>query len=227
MRQLDQLHNDMIWLSIVGVTDQYLQNHISHSSYAVCYTEILSTVMSLNLQDEESVGCIRQSCEPRLLLYRFWSLYESMLNSEYLVSKLQLTQSKSRWARLFESHRVDQIHVNELLTKAGISLHDSKQPFWFSPCLNDSFKYVSLQVRSQLNERLKNVSSLFHTDDLFYDSFVRRYGDFRSIPLTKRHADRVFSSGRRVCSERTARGVYSRRRRCGKRARCLERSNSA
>ena len=53
MRQLDQLHNDMIWLSIVGVTDQYLQNHISHSSYAVCYTEILSTVMSLNLQDEE------------------------------------------------------------------------------------------------------------------------------------------------------------------------------
>ena len=96
MRQLDQLHNDMIWLSIVGVTDQYLQNHISHSSYAVCYTEILSTVISLNLQDEESVGCIRQSCEPRLLLYRFWSLYESMLNSEYLVSKLQLTQSKSR-----------------------------------------------------------------------------------------------------------------------------------
>lgn len=129
MRQLDQLHNDMIWLSIVGVTDQYLQNHISHSSYAVCYTEILSTVMSLNLQDEESVGCIRQSCEPRLLLYRFWSLYESMLNSEYLVSKLQLTQSKSRWAQCSESQRIDQIHVNELLTKAGISLHDSKQPF--------------------------------------------------------------------------------------------------
>lgn len=112
MRQLDHLQNDMVWLSIVGVTDQYLQNHISHSSYAVCYTEILSTVMSLNLQDEESVGCIRQSCEPRLLLYRFWSLFESMLNSEYLVSKLQLTQSKSKCMKEVSKRRSNSCERN-------------------------------------------------------------------------------------------------------------------
>ena len=100
------------------MTDQYLQNHINHAAYAVCYNEIVMKVNGLNIQglenqgrrgrrgrDEEEeeedpctngVGSIQQSCEPRFLLHRFWSLYESMVNSEYLVVRFKLANKKSR-----------------------------------------------------------------------------------------------------------------------------------
>lgn len=80
----------------MGVTDQYLRNHINHAAYAVCYNEIVTKVGSLNVQGEGEVGSIQQSREPRFLLHRFWSLYESMENSEYLVVKFKLANRKSR-----------------------------------------------------------------------------------------------------------------------------------
>lgn len=179
MRQVDHLSNDGIWLSIVGVTDQYLQNHISHSSYAACYSELVTTVMSLNTQDEEGVGFIRQSCEPRFLLYRFWSLYESMLNSEYLVTKLQLSQSQSI---LNPKNRFQIAFTLMSCWRKQESLYTTaKNRLWYSSVLS-RFKYIPMQVRTQLRDRLKSVSFLFHTDDLFYDSFVRRYGNL-SFPL--------------------------------------------
>ncbi len=96
--QVDRISNDSVWLCLVGVTDHYLQSHISHTSYAACYNEILEKVNNLNLLaegQELKAGTIQQSCEPRFLLYRFWSLYESMINSDYVVSALKLTKSSS------------------------------------------------------------------------------------------------------------------------------------
>ena len=96
--QVDRISNDSVWLCLVGVTDHYLQSHISHTSYAACYNEILEKVNNLNLLAEGrelKAGTIQQSCEPRFLLYRFWSLYESMINSDYVVSALKLTKSSS------------------------------------------------------------------------------------------------------------------------------------
>ena len=96
--QVDRISNDSVWLCLVGVTDHYLQSHISHTSYAACYNEILEKVNNLNFLTEGQelkAGTIQQSCEPRFLLYRFWSLYESMINSDYVVSALKLTKSSS------------------------------------------------------------------------------------------------------------------------------------
>ena len=82
----------------MGVTDQYLRGHISNAGYAVCYNEISGKVGSLNIQEKdgnECVGSIQQSYEPRFLLYRFWSLYESMMNSEFMVVRLGLMKKNS------------------------------------------------------------------------------------------------------------------------------------
>lgn len=98
MCQLDRLNNDLVWLTIVGVTDQYLHNHINNAAYAVCYSEVVNKVTMLNVQGVEgdgSVGSIQQSYEPHFLLYRFWSLYESMMHSEYIVVKFRLMNPNS------------------------------------------------------------------------------------------------------------------------------------
>lgn len=94
---MDRVSNDSLWLCLVGVTDEFLRSHISNTSYAACYNEILEKVNNLNVQDSSEIraGSIQQSCEPRFLLYRFWSLYESMVNSDYVVSALGLTRSSS------------------------------------------------------------------------------------------------------------------------------------
>ena len=105
-RELDRCDNEVLWLSVVGVTDQYLRSHISDVFYASCYTELAAAVESLNLQGGSednmgtlgtlgTLGTIQQSFEPRFLLYRFWSLYESMVRSDFVVARFQLVHSRS------------------------------------------------------------------------------------------------------------------------------------
>ena len=125
VRELDRMDNDLLWLCLVGVTDQYLCAHISDLFYASCYAELTTCVESLNLQNG-AVGTIQQSFEPRLLLFRFWSLYESMVHSDFMVARLQLTHSASTTD--CEDSLPDRIRVNELLTRIGVSLKESKEP---------------------------------------------------------------------------------------------------
>lgn len=125
VRELDRMDNDLLWLCLVGVTDQYLRAHISDLFYASCYAELATCVESLNLQNG-AVGTIQQSFEPRFLLFRFWSLYESMVHSDFLVARLQLTHSAS--TAHCEDSLPDRIRVNELLTRIGVSLKESKEP---------------------------------------------------------------------------------------------------
>lgn len=125
VRELDRMDNDLLWLCLVGVTDQYLRAHISDLCYASCYAELTTCVESLNLQNG-AVGTIQQSFEPRFLLFRFWSLYESMVHSDFLVARLQLTHSAS--TAHCEDSLPDRIRVNELLTRIGVSLKESKEP---------------------------------------------------------------------------------------------------
>ena len=107
-RELDRCDNEVLWLCAVGVTDQYLRVHISDVFYASCYTELAAAVESLNLQTRidgmddrrtgegtSALGAIQQSFEPRFLLYRFWSLYESMVRSDFVVARFQLVHSRS------------------------------------------------------------------------------------------------------------------------------------
>lgn len=125
VRELDRMDNDLLWLCLVGVTDQYLRAHISDLFYASCYAELTTCVESLNLQNG-AVGTIQQSFEPRFLLFRFWSLYGSMVHSDFLVARLQLTHSAS--TAHCEDSLPDRIRVNELLTRIGVSLKESKEP---------------------------------------------------------------------------------------------------
>ena len=125
VRELDRMDNDLLWLCLVGVTDQYLRAHISDLFYASCYAELTTCVESLNLQNG-AIGTIQQSFEPRFLLFRFWSLYESMVHSDFMVARLQLTHSASTTD--CEDSLPDRIRVNELLTRIGVSLKESKEP---------------------------------------------------------------------------------------------------
>lgn len=87
---------------------------------------------------------IRLSPEPRFLLIRHWSLYDSMLHSPYLFSRLK-TWSEAGLKRL-----------HKLLAKMGVSLAQCKQ----------SYAHMDMMLKRELRTKLLKYASLYNLDDM-------------------------------------------------------------
>ncbi|KAK0621560.1 CDC45 family [Bombardia bombarda] len=87
---------------------------------------------------------IRLSPEPKFLLIRHWSLYDSMLHSPYLFSRLK-TWSETGLKRL-----------HKLLAKMGVSLVQCKQ----------SYTHMDMMLKRELRAKLLKYASLYNLDEL-------------------------------------------------------------
>lgn len=87
---------------------------------------------------------IRLSPEPKLLLVRHWSLYDSMLHSPFLFSRLK-TWSETGLKRL-----------HKLLAKMGVSLVQCRQ----------SYTHMDMQLKRELRTKLLKYASLYNLDEL-------------------------------------------------------------
>ena len=87
---------------------------------------------------------IRLSPEPRFLLLRHWSLYESMLHSPYLSAKLHI------WSD------AGQKRLAKLLAKMGVSLAECKQ----------RYTHMDLELKRGLRERLLTFAPHYGLDGL-------------------------------------------------------------
>ncbi|KAJ4300516.1 DNA replication initiation factor cdc45 [Collariella sp. IMI 366227] len=87
---------------------------------------------------------IRLSPEPKFLLIRHWSLYDSMLHSPYLFSRLK-TWSETGLKRL-----------HKLLAKMGVSLVQCKQ----------NYTHMDMMLKRELRTKLLKYASLYNLDEL-------------------------------------------------------------
>ena len=87
---------------------------------------------------------IRLSPEPRFLLIRHWSLYESMLHSPYLGSRLHI------W------NDVGRKRLHKLLAKMGISLSQCKQ----------SYTHMDMDLKRGLRQKLLTYAPMYGLDGL-------------------------------------------------------------
>ncbi|KAI1819490.1 CDC45-like protein [Xylaria intraflava] len=87
---------------------------------------------------------IRLSPEPKFLLIRHWSLYDSMLHSPYLFSRL----------RIWSESGLKRLH--KLLAKMGVSLVQCKQ----------SYTHMDMMVKKELRTKLLKYASLYNLDDM-------------------------------------------------------------
>lgn len=87
---------------------------------------------------------IRLSPEPRFLMIRHWSLYDSMLHSPYLASRLHI------WSE------VGRKRLHKLLAKMGVSLSQCKQ----------SYTHMDMDLKRGLRERLLTYAPLYGLDGL-------------------------------------------------------------
>ncbi|KAI1503844.1 CDC45 family [Biscogniauxia marginata] len=183
--ELGREDNDLLWLTIVGVTSMELYGRSSAGlAVPVRSSDIRPTngwmgvrgvrirqllrdeVRRLNPPDigsrdsrvtaAESAGIIpttarspedtsiRLSPEPKFLLIRHWSLYDSMLHSPYLFSRL----------RIWSDSGLKRLH--KLLAKMGVSLVQCKQ----------SYTHMDMMVKKELRTKLLKYASLYNLDDM-------------------------------------------------------------
>ncbi|PWW74336.1 CDC45-like protein [Tuber magnatum] len=97
---------------------------------------------------------IRLSPEYRFMLIRHWSLYDSMLHSSFLGTKLHI------WS---ESGRK---RLHKLLAKMGFSLSQCKQ----------SYTHMDMDLKRSLRERLEKYAPLYGLEGVVREGFVRCWG---------------------------------------------------
>ncbi|KAL1638939.1 DNA replication initiation factor cdc45 [Diplodia intermedia] len=97
---------------------------------------------------------IRLSPEPRFLLIRHWSLYDSMLHSPYLSAKLHLWSDQGRR------------RLHKLLAKMGVSLTQCKQ----------SYTHMDMELKRGLRERLLKFAPVYGLDGLVPEATERGGG---------------------------------------------------
>ncbi|PYI23892.1 CDC45-like protein [Aspergillus japonicus CBS 114.51] len=87
---------------------------------------------------------IRLSPEPRFLLIRHWSLYDSMLHSPYLASRLHVWTENGKK------------RLHKLLAKMGISLNQSHQ----------NYTHMDMELKRVLRQRLLKYAPMYGLDGL-------------------------------------------------------------
>ncbi|KAI9847581.1 MAG: hypothetical protein M1837_002155 [Sclerophora amabilis] len=87
---------------------------------------------------------IRLSPEPRFLLIRHWSLYDSMLHSPYLSARLHIWSDSGRK------------RLHKLLAKMGVSLTQCKQ----------SYTHMDMELKRGLRQRLLKYAPVYGLDGL-------------------------------------------------------------
>ncbi|KAK5139063.1 hypothetical protein LTR04_003924, partial [Oleoguttula sp. CCFEE 6159] len=184
--ELGREDNDLLWLTIVGVssTDLYGRT-MSPSARATSTPNEKGERINRILRDEvrrlnpippadlvrerdisSSTGAmpiyarsptdtsIRISPEPRFLLIRHWSLYDSMLHSPYLASRLHIWTDAGRR------------RLHKLLAKMGISLKEA----------GVGYTHMDIDLKRGLRERLLKFAPVYGLDGLVPDADSSRSG---------------------------------------------------
>lgn len=87
---------------------------------------------------------IRLSPEPRFLMIRHWSLYDSMLHSPYLAARLHI------WSDIGRKR------LHKLLAKMGVSLSQCRQ----------SYTHMDMDLKKSLRQRLLTYAPMYGLDGL-------------------------------------------------------------
>ncbi|XP_029534238.1 cell division control protein 45 homolog [Oncorhynchus nerka] len=152
---------DMLWWAIIGLTDQWVHDKITHMKYVTDIATLQRHVSRHNHRNEDednslSIDCMRISFEYdlRLALYQHWSLFESICNSSYTSCNF----------KLWSMH--GQKKLQEFLADMGLPLKQVKQ----------KFNSMDMSVKENLREVLEESSNKYGMKDIRIQTFGVHFG---------------------------------------------------
>lgn len=174
--ELGREDNDLLWLSIVGISSVDLSPLSQPSSSSssgqkrvvdrqeqireVLRDEVrrLNPVPEAELRRSQSIGenviptharsptdtAIRLSPEPKFLLIRHWSLYDSMMHSPFLSTRLHVWSDAGRK------------RLNKLLAKMGVSLQEAGK----------GYVHMDMEIKRSLRQRILKFTEMYNLEGL-------------------------------------------------------------
>eukprot|EP00056_Hartaetosiga_gracilis_P015783 m.242305 g.242305 ORF g.242305 m.242305 type:complete len:595 (-) comp32311_c0_seq1:101-1885(-) len=140
------------WWAVLGLTDQFVNDKIDSATYGHFAADF--QVKHLPGDEATSDMSVTHSLEPRFFLMRHWSIYESMVHSRFVVSRLPV------WTQDGKEQ------LNDLFAKVGFKLEDCYQAY-------SAVKQKDLEVFfSRLKGEEQRVSVKFDIEDMFFLSFL-------------------------------------------------------
>ncbi|OBZ82830.1 Cell division control protein 45, partial [Choanephora cucurbitarum] len=146
---------------IVGVTAQYIFERIDTARYTEKLELFKDDRARLNIDRNEdgqllnpTQVIIRAEDEYRFMLFRHWSLYESMYHSGYVSSKLGVWKDAGKK------------RLNNMFAKMGFSLQQCQQ----------IYTHMDMDLKQTLRNKIEHVAPLYGLTDICFPSFTRGYG---------------------------------------------------
>ncbi|CAN6348847.1 unnamed protein product [Urochloa humidicola] len=163
--------NELLWLACVALTDQFVHDRITNERYQAAVMELEQHINGSGNLDPSGVGSvvtlkdgtkirapeasrIAYEDEPRLMLLREWSLFDSMLCSSYVATKLK-TWSDNGLKKL-----------KLLLARMGFPLADCQK----------NFQYMSMEVKRKMRDEFDRFLPEYGLTEFYYRSFLRVHG---------------------------------------------------
>lgn len=160
--------NELLWLACVSLTDQFVHERLTDERYRACVMELeqhinssgnIDKITSVTLKDGTKVrapDCSRISYEeePRLMLLREWNLFDSMLCSSYIATKL----------KTWSDNGIKKLKL--LLARMGFALVECQQ----------KFPYMKDEVKRKMKEEFDRFLPEYGLNDFYYRSFLRLHG---------------------------------------------------
>ena len=160
--------NELLWLACVSLTDQFIHERLTNERYLDGVMEMeqhinssgnLDAVSSVTLKDGTIIQApensrISYEDEPRLMLLREWNLYESMICSSYVATKLKTWSDNG------------QKKLKLLLARMGFPLVDCQR----------KFQYMSMEIKLKMKEEFERLLPEYGLMEFYYRSFFRIQG---------------------------------------------------
>ncbi|KAJ3681006.1 hypothetical protein LUZ60_015495 [Juncus effusus] len=165
-------NNELLWLACVSLTDQLVHERLTSERYQSGVMELEQYInctsnfeksTCVTLKDGTKIRApenskISYEDEPRLMLLRQWSLFDSMLYSSYSATKL----------RTWSDNGLKKLML--LMARMGFPLIDCKK----------NFQYMSLAVKNGMKEKFEQFLPEYGLSDFFFRSFFKINGYLNS-----------------------------------------------
>nr|XP_057926804.1 cell division control protein 45 homolog [Doryrhamphus excisus] len=152
---------DMLWWAVIGLTDQWVHDKVTHMKYVTDIATMQRHVSRHNHRNEDeenslSIDCMRISFEYdlRLTLYQHWSLYESICNSCYTSCHFKLWTLNG------------QKKLQEFLADMGLPLKQVRQ----------KFISMDMSIKENLRDVIEESSNKYGMKDIRIQTFGVHFG---------------------------------------------------
>ncbi|KAL6506542.1 hypothetical protein OROGR_024723 [Orobanche gracilis] len=160
--------NELLWLACVALTDQFVHERLTDERYQAGVMELeqhinssanLDRVTSITLKDGTKVTVpdssrISYEDEPRLMLLQEWNLFDSMLCSSYIATKL----------KTWSDNGLKKMQL--LLARMGFAREECKQ----------KFQYMNVEIKHRMKDMFEQYLPEFGLTDFYYRGFLLLHG---------------------------------------------------